>query len=116
MKISINKEINNKIDKEIDNIINLNKKFDLIKSIIDNKNINYEINYEINFNKIFDYFNVKFNNLDNECPICYNKKISNDYNKLNCNHFLCEECYHLWKKNCLNNKIIFNCPICRRFI
>jgi len=112
---NISKNNMHRIDNEIDEIIRLNKKLDLIKDTINsNKNINYDMYADLKYN----YFNINLKNinLENECPVCYNKEINNYYNKLDCNHYLCNICYQSWKDKCINNKICFHCPICRQNI
>lgn len=72
-------------------------------------------------NKIIDsYFNYiknkNYNNINNECPICFDNINNSDSIVLECNHQFHNNCLkNLIIHNCKNEyNNIFNCPICRK--
>lgn len=104
--------MNQTIIDKINEIINKNNRFDLIKEKITNNCFSdYQIK-NINNSIYIGSFNNKNENYEIECSVCYCKNM----NILNCNHSLCNKCFNNWNKMCINNSIITTCPICRTII
>jgi len=102
--------MNQTIIDKINEIINTNNRFNLIKEKITNNCFSdYQIK-NINNSIYIGSFNNKNNETD--CSVCYYKNI----NILNCNHSLCNSCLHKWNKVCISNSVITTCPICRTII
>jgi len=109
---------------KINEIININNRFDLIKEkILNNCFSEYEIknlndiiyiksfkNKEIIKNR--EIIDNKYNITYTECSICY--CINN--NKLSCNHDICYSCFEKWDKQCIIDSKLTTCPICRVII
>jgi len=110
----MHKNIINKINE----IININNRFDLIKEKILNncfseyeiKNLN-DIIYIKSFKNI-EIIDNKYSTNYAECSICY--CINN--NKLSCKHDICYCCFKKWDKQCIINSKLTTCPICRVII
>ena len=51
---------------------------------------NYDINIEINQDLLL-------------CPICYQDKPKNHFNKLSCNHIFCKECQENYFQSCMKS-------------
>ena len=123
----------NNYNNNIDYIININLKLDLIKNtMLNNKNIKFElyeneISNEISINnkkrnkeyfknisfyiRVDDNMNVGNNSIiDLNCNICYEIKMPSNFKTLRCNHKLCNSCYDKWYN------INVSCPYCRDVI
>lgn len=121
----------------LDNIININLKLELIKNtVLNNKNIKFELysndepkiqniknkkrkkEYVNNISfymKVTDNITVENNNIvDLSCNICYEIKLPSNFKILKCNHKLCNLCYNDWCNNC--NNVNVSCPYCRSII
>lgn len=62
---------------------------------------NLDIKY-VNFYPIKHHYSYYFDKVNDECPICFEKKV---VLKLNCNHLICNDCLNKWKSSC---------PCCRK--
>ena len=88
--------MDDKIIKKINEILDINKRLDIIKEkIIKNSFTEYKI--------------ISKNSNDKECSVCY----CINFKYLKCNHNLCFECYNKWNKISIFNNNITKCPICK---
>jgi len=78
-------------------------------------NTNNSNKFNINCLDIKKY--KRCNNLNIECPICYNKIKSSEYiRELHCNHIFHKKCIDKWLLLSMKSKETINCPICRKII
>jgi len=100
---------------ELDKIIILNNKYELVKNkVLADVFTSYKLNnIRIKTDKN-DFCILPLRNKD--CSICFNDVPLRTCKIFNCYHFICYDCYKEWNNSCNKNNQILTCPYCRNCV